>query len=87
MAFTYTDPSEIPIAGRNIFKITVGSDERSFRVARYSLTAESENSRFTSVPEFPWPPILAVTALTLAIVAIARREVKRDGTNTPMSSE
>jgi len=74
VAFTYTDPSEIPIAGRNIFKITVGSDERSFRVARYSLTAESENSRFTSVPEFPWPPILAAAALTLGPVALQRKQ-------------
>ena len=74
MAFTYTVPNEIPVGARHAFEITVGSDERSYRVARYSLTAESENSRFTSVPEFPWPPILAVTALTLAIVTLHRKQ-------------
>jgi len=49
--FTYTNPSEIPPGTKHPFKITVGSDERSSKIARYSLTAESEDSGYTSVSE------------------------------------
>lgn len=49
VGFTYTSPSEIPVGGRCGFKLNVVGSERSYRVARYSLTAESENSRYTSV--------------------------------------
>jgi len=49
VGFTYTSPSEIPVGGRCGFKLYVVDSERSYRVARYSLTAESENSGYTSV--------------------------------------
>jgi hypothetical protein len=49
--FTYTDPSEIPFGAKHPFKITVGSDERSSKITRYALSAESENSGYTSVSE------------------------------------
>jgi hypothetical protein len=68
VASEYTSPDEIPVGGRNEFKITVGSSERTTRVARYSLMAESADSGFTSVPEFPWPMVVMIAALTLSIV-------------------
>jgi hypothetical protein len=68
--FTYASPSEIPPAGRCGFKITVGSDERSSKITRYILTAESENSGYTSVPEFSWVTIVAAVILTLTAVAL-----------------
>jgi hypothetical protein len=36
--FTYTDPSEISPGAKHPFKITVGSEDRTGRIARYSLT-------------------------------------------------
>ena len=42
--FTFTDPNEIPSGARYPFKMTLGSDERSSKVTRSALTAESENS-------------------------------------------
>jgi hypothetical protein len=73
VTFTFTQPNEIPPGGRYAFKVTVGSDERTTQVARYSLTAESEISGYTSVPEFPYPVLLIATALTLAMVTLRRR--------------
>jgi hypothetical protein len=58
VGFTYTSPSEIPVGGGCGFKLSVVGTERTYRVARYSVTAESASSRFTSVPETPWPGIL-----------------------------
>jgi hypothetical protein len=81
--FTYTSPSEIPSGGRYGFKITVGSDERSSKIARYALTAESENSGYTSVPETPWPTVLTAVALTLAAVVLRRKRPL--GTSSPFS--
>jgi len=71
--FTYTDPAEIPAGARHPFKIVVGSDERSSKTARYALTAESENSGYTSISETPSPMLLAAAALALAVVALRRK--------------
>jgi len=75
--FTYTDPSEISPGAKHPFKITVGSDERSSKIARYALTAESENSGYTSIPETPWPTVLTAAALMLAIAALRRKRPMR----------
>ena len=50
------------------------SDERTSKVARYSLIAESMNSGYTSVPETPWPILMMATVLTLGVVALRRKE-------------
>jgi len=34
------------------------------------------NAGITSVPEFPWPTIIAATALTLGVVALKRKQRK-----------
>jgi len=73
VAFTFTDPSKIPVGARYGFKITVGSDERSYRIARYSLIAESESSRFTSVPEWR-SPVLVVGIVLLLTAIVVRRQ-------------
>jgi hypothetical protein len=72
--FTYTDPSEIPPGAKHPFKITVGSDDRTSRITRYALTAESENSGYTSIPEMPWPTVLTVVALTLVVVVLRTKQ-------------
>jgi hypothetical protein len=72
VASEYTSPDEILVGGRNEFKLTVGSSERTTRAARYSLMAESADSGFTSVPEFPWPTTLIVAALTLSVVVFRK---------------
>jgi hypothetical protein len=85
VAFTYTDPHEIPVGARHGFKITVVGSERSYRVARYSLTAESENSRFTSVPEWPSPILVAGLVLSLAAIVIRRNSGLRYESNSQSS--
>jgi hypothetical protein len=75
--FTYTDPSEVPPGAKHPFKITVGSDERTSRIARYALTAESENSGYTSVPEMPGPTVLAALALTLVAVMLRGKRSRK----------
>ena len=54
-------------------KLIVGSDERSSKVARYIVMAESENSGYTSVPEFPWATVIVAVALTLPVVVLKYR--------------
>jgi hypothetical protein len=76
VGFTYTSPSEIPVGGKCGFKLNVVGSERSYRVARYDLTAESENSRFTSVPEWSSPMLVAGIAVFLAV--LATRRVRRE---------
>jgi len=77
VGLTYTSPDEIPVGGRCGFKLTVVGTERTYRIARYSVTAESEDSRFTSVPETPWPGTLMVAALTVSVVALVALRRKR----------
>lgn len=72
--FTYTDPSDVPPVTRYPFKMTILSDERTSKVARYGLIAESMNSKYTSVPETPWPVLMMIAALTLAGVAVHRKQ-------------
>ena len=81
--FTYADPTEIPPGAKHPFKITVGSDERSSKITRYAISAESENSGYTSVPETPWPTVLTAAALTLAAVVLRRKRPL--GTSSPFS--
>jgi len=75
--FIYADPSEIPPGPRHPFEITVGSDERSSKIIRYAISAESENSGYTSVPETPSPALLTAVALALAITALKRKRSLR----------
>ena len=56
--------------------MTIPSDERTSKIAHYTLIAESMNAGITSVPEFPWPTIIAATALTLGVVALKRKQRK-----------
>jgi hypothetical protein len=51
------------------------SDERTSKVAKYSLIAESMNSGYTNVPQTPWPILMLEAALTLAVVALRRKEL------------
>jgi hypothetical protein len=76
VGMTYTSPSEIPSGGKNSFKLIVTGDERSSKVATYKITAESDNSQYTSVPETPWPVVVMTAALTVAIVALHRKQTK-----------
>jgi hypothetical protein len=71
VGFTYADPDPVPAGATHPFKLTVLSDERSNVIAGYDLTAESHE--YTSVPEFPWPIVIAVTALTLAGAAMRKK--------------
>jgi hypothetical protein len=66
------DPSEVPAGARYPFKIILLSDERTSKVARYSLIAESMNSGYTSVSQTPWPILMLEAALTLGLVALRR---------------
>jgi hypothetical protein len=71
--FTFTSPSDVPAGARHPFKMTVLSDERTSKVARYTLLAESMNSQYTSVPEWPLPQIMLVGAVGVACLLIGRR--------------
>jgi hypothetical protein len=72
--YTYTDPSDVPAGARHPFKMTLLSDERSSKVSRYTLIAESMNSHYTSVPEWPLPGIVLAAVFGLASILIARRD-------------
>ena len=72
VGFTFTSPSDIPAGAKYGFKMTVRSDERTNQIARYTLVAES--IEYTSIPETPWPIVMLAAALTLAIVALRRKE-------------
>lgn len=74
VGYTYTDPNEAPPGATYPFKLIVFSAERSSKITRYSLIAESMNSGYTSVPETPWPGILMAAALTVAVVVVVRRK-------------
>lgn len=75
VGYTFTDPSEIPAGATYAFKLTVYSADRSGKIDHYRLIAESQIAGYTSVPEFPWPMIITVAALTLAIVALRKSRV------------
>jgi len=70
---TYTSPDQIPPGMTYPFKLSVMNDERSNRIVHYSLIAESESAQYTSVPEMPWPGVLAMIVLTLGVVALRRK--------------
>lgn len=76
--FTFTSPSDLPAGARYPFKMTVLSDERTGKVARYTLLAESMNSQYTSVPEWPLPQIVLAGAVGLACLLIGRRGRSRN---------
>jgi hypothetical protein len=73
VAFTFTSPDEIPAGGKCGFKLDVIGTERTYRVAHYTVTAESENSRFTSVPETTSPEILMIAALIVGVATLRRK--------------
>lgn len=70
VGFTYTSPAEIPVGGKCGFDLDVLSSEQSSKVARYTLTAESTNSLFTSVPELSAPMLVAVIVFSIGVLAI-----------------
>jgi len=72
VGFTFTNPDTIPPASRYSFKLIVLSDERSSKIVGYSLVTESQE--YTSVPESPWPILLATLTLTLALDALKRKK-------------
>lgn len=72
--FTFTSPSDVPAGARYPFKMTVLSEERTSKVATYTLQAESMNSRYTSVPEWSLPEIMLVVVFGLACLVIRRRQ-------------
>jgi hypothetical protein len=76
VGYTYTDPNEVPPGATYPFKLTVFSAERSSKITRYSLIAESMNSGYTSIPETPWPIVMLTAVLTLAIVAVRRKRTQ-----------
>lgn len=69
--FTYTSPSDIPPGQVYGFKVTGPNSPIASHVATYSLAAES--NQYTSVPEFPWPGILLVAALSLGCVGLRKK--------------
>jgi hypothetical protein len=71
-AYTYTDPSEVPAGAKHPFKMMILNDERSSKISRYTLIAESMNSHYTSVPEWPFPGVILVAVLGLASLLIGR---------------
>lgn len=84
--FTYTSPSDIPPGTAYSFKLTVGSDERSRKVTRYSLTAES--MEYTSMPEMPWPALVTATVIAVAVVVFKRHIRGQDMSHEePLTSE
>jgi hypothetical protein len=61
-----TGPTEIPAGARSEpFKFIVPSEDLSRRISRVTFMAEGEG--YTSVPEMPWPAVVAVS--TIAMIA------------------
>jgi hypothetical protein len=71
VGYTFTSPTDVPAGAKYGFKMTVLSDERTNKIARYSLVAES--IEYTSVPEWPTPILVAAIALSLAVIVIRRK--------------
>jgi hypothetical protein len=65
-------PDTIQPAETQSFKLTFLNVQRSSMITSYGLNAESH--QYTSVPEFPWLAIVPLAALTLASVAMPRRQ-------------
>jgi hypothetical protein len=74
---TYTSPDEIPAGMTYPFKLSVMTEERSSRIARYAIIAESETSQYTSVPEMPWPILMLAGSFGLMLAAFKRRHVSK----------
>jgi hypothetical protein len=71
--YTFTSPDEIPPGMTYPFKLSVMDEDRSSKITRYSLIAESEISQYTSVPEWPSPILIAGIVLSLAVVVVRRK--------------
>jgi hypothetical protein len=76
VGFTYTSPNEIPAGARYGFKLSVLSGERTGKITRYAVVAESEDSGYTSVPELSSPMLVAGVILLFGIIA-ARSKSRR----------
>ncbi len=66
----YPPPPGIPPGATLSFQLTVPYPEVSQRIATFALFAESE--QYTSLPELPYPIIIATIALTLVIFTSRR---------------
>ncbi len=62
----YTSPNQIMPGMKQSFKITVSDAAQSSKSSSWRIFAQSRD--YTSVPEFPWPRILTIAALTLGVV-------------------
>ena len=71
--FTYTSPESIPPGQTYGFKLYGPTASISPYVQSYTITAESEQYISLPVPEFHWLGVLAVTALTLSVVATRKK--------------
>lgn len=72
-ALTATRPhGDVPPGQERWFQLVVPDPERSSKVARFALVAES--SAYTSIPETPSPILLAAVAVTLTMVALKKRK-------------
>jgi hypothetical protein len=74
-AYTFTDPSDLPAGATYPFKMTILSDERTGKVARYDLMAESMNSGYTTVPEWSFPQLVAAMTIMAAVLVVKRLRV------------
>lgn len=71
VAFTYTDPTTVQPHSQQSFKLTLLSTTRSNTTMTWTL--DTQSNQYASVPEFPWPGMLAVTVLSLGLVILRRK--------------
>jgi hypothetical protein len=71
--FTYCSPADIPAGQTYSFKIIGPTSPLSSQVANYALFAESR--QYTSIPELPWPTLIAGMVLSLAVIAVRKRQL------------
>ncbi len=67
----FTSPSTIPPGESRGFKLIVNEPNQIPKIASRSLFAESE--QYTSIAEWTWSPIVVVTVLALAVVAVRKK--------------
>jgi hypothetical protein len=82
--FTYTSPSDIESQSKQSFKITIADQERSNKITRYTIVAESDE--YTSVPEFSVPIAVATLALSVMAFAVIRKNLQRRRRTSLLSS-
>jgi hypothetical protein len=71
VAFTFTDPITVQPHSQQSFKLTLLSTTRSNIATTWSL--DTQSNQYASVPEFPWPLVALIAALSLGVVAVRRK--------------